>query len=202
MAAAVGVCNPLYAAIQLCDSPPLPLPQGSCTMKLNATTERIPLLLPEFSTLHPFVPLDQAQGYQELLEELERDLCEITGYDKISFQPNSGAQGEYTGLCAIRSYLESTGEAQRKVRHAPPTVLSSVLDHPLPQVALIPRSAHGTNPASAAMAGLTVVDLDTDRDGRVGLGAWKEAIEQHQHDLACIMVTYPSTNGIFEDTIQ
>ena len=175
-------------------------------MKLNATTERIPLLLPEFSTLHPFVPLDQAQGYQELLEELERDLCEITGYDKISFQPNSGAQGEYAGLCAIRSYLESIGETQRKVRPAPHHSLLFLLDAPppcpSPQVALIPKNAHGTNPASAAMAGLTVVDLDTDRDGRVGLGAWQKAIEQHRDDLACIMVTYPSTNGIFEDTIK
>ena len=172
-------------------------------MKLNATTERIPLLLPEFSTLHPFVPLDQAQGYQELLEELERDLCEITGYDKISFQPNSGAQGEYTGLCAIRSYLESTGETQRKAR--PPLPLLAAACVPLLpplQVALIPKSAHGTNPASAAMAGLTVVDLDTDRDGRVGVGAWKKAIEEHKHDLACVMVTYPSTSGIFEDTIR
>ena len=115
---------------------PLPSPpQGSCTMKLNATTERIPLLLPEFSTLHPFVPLDQAQGYQELLEELERDLCEITGYDKISFQPHSGAQGEYTGLCAIRSYLESTGEAQRKVRPAPS--FSTVPVQPPPSLLLL-----------------------------------------------------------------
>lgn len=101
-------------------------------MKLNATTERIPLLLPEFSTLHPFVPLDQAQGYQELLEELERDLCEITGYDKISFQPNSGAQGEYAGLCAIRSYLESIGETHRKVRPAPSITPSCCCSAPLP----------------------------------------------------------------------
>ena len=121
-------------------------------MKLNATTERIPLLLPEFSTLHPFVPLDQAQGYQELLEELERDLCEITGYDKISFQPNSGAQGEYAGLCAIRSYLESIGETQRKVRPAPITPscsCSTPLPHaPPPRWLSFPRMPMGpTQPA-------------------------------------------------------
>jgi glycine dehydrogenase len=159
------------------------IPLGSCTMKLNATTECIPLVMPEFSDIHPFAPIDQAQGYQELLEELERDLCEITGYDKISFQPNSGAQGEYAGLCTIRSYLEAKGEDQRKV-------------------ALIPMSAHGTNPASAKMAGLNVVYLKTNKNGEVTVDAWKESIDEHKKYLACIMVTYPSTNGIFEDTIR
>ena len=159
------------------------IPLGSCTMKLNSTTEMMPCSFPGFTNIHPFAPPDQALGYRELFEELERDLCEITGYDHISFQPNSGAQGEYAGLMAIMSYLESKGETQRNV-------------------CLIPLSAHGTNPASAQMAGMKVVPIKTRPDGTVDTDDVKAKVEKHKHDLACLMITYPSTNGVFESTVS
>jgi len=158
------------------------IPLGSCTMKLNSTTEMMPCSFPGFTNIHPFAPPDQALGYRELFEELERDLCEITGYDHISFQPNSGAQGEYAGLRAIMSYLESKGETNR-------------------DVCLIPLSAHGTNPASAQMAGMKVVPIKTGVDGTVDMEDVKEKIAKNRDRLACLMITYPSTNGVFETTI-
>ena len=158
------------------------IPLGSCTMKLNSTTEMMPCSFPGFTDMHPFAPPDQALGYRELFEELERDLCEITGYDHISFQPNSGAQGEYAGLRAIMSYLESKGETNRNV-------------------CLIPLSAHGTNPASAQMAGMKVVPIKTAVDGTIDIADIKNKVELHKKDLACLMITYPSTNGVFESTV-
>lgn len=158
------------------------IPLGSCTMKLNATSELLPISMPQFSELHPFIPPEQAVGYQELLEELERDLCELTGYDKFSFQPNSGAQGEFAGLCAIMAYHTDRGQQHRRV-------------------CLIPKSAHGTNAASAQMAGLQVKELATGKDGAVSIDTWKEEIEKYHNDLAAIMITYPSTSGVFEDSI-
>merc|ERR1711970_1399806 len=158
------------------------IPLGSCTMKLNSTTEMKPCSFPGFTNIHPFAPPDQAYGYRELFEELERDLCEITGYDHISFQPNSGAQGEYAGLRAIMSYLESKGETNRNV-------------------CLIPLSAHGTNPASAQMAGMKVVPIKTMTDGTIDVRDIKMKVEAHKKNLACLMITYPSTNGVFEDTV-
>jgi len=158
------------------------IPLGSCTMKLNSTTEMMPCSFPGFTNIHPFAPPDQATGYRELFEELERDLCEITGYDHISFQPNSGAQGEYAGLRAIMSFLESKGETDRKV-------------------CLIPLSAHGTNPASAQMAGMQVVPIKVMTDGTIDMEDVKKKVEHHREDLACLMITYPSTNGVFEATV-
>jgi len=158
------------------------IPLGSCTMKLNSTTEMMPCSFPGFTNIHPFAPPDQATGYRELFEELERDLCEITGYDHISFQPNSGAQGEYAGLRAIMSFLESKGETNRKV-------------------CLIPLSAHGTNPASAQMAGMQVVPIKVMTDGTIDMEDVKKKVEDHREDLACLMITYPSTNGVFEATV-
>lgn len=159
------------------------IPLGSCTMKLNSTTEMMPCSWRNFSEIHPFVPLDQAQGYQELFEELEKDLCEITGYNKISFQPNSGAQGEYAGLRAIMSYLKAKGEGHRNV-------------------CLIPVSAHGTNPASAQMAGMTIEPINITKEGSIDLIQLKEKVKYFKDKLACIMITYPSTNGIFEEGIR
>lgn len=158
------------------------IPLGSCTMKLNSTVEMMPCSMTGFAQLHPFVPLDQAKGYLQLFEELERDLCEITGYDKVSLQPNSGAQGEYAGLRAISSYFHSKGEKQRKV-------------------CLIPMSAHGTNPASAHMAGMSVDPVHIKKDGSVDVAHLKAKLDQHGDKVACIMITYPSTNGIYEETI-
>jgi len=158
------------------------IPLGSCTMKLNSTTEMMPCSFPGFTNMHPFAPTYQATGYRELFEELERDLCEITGYDHISFQPNSGAQGEYAGLRAIMSYLESKGETNR-------------------DVCLIPLSAHGTNPASAQMAGMKVVPIKTCSDGTIDMDDVRAKIDQHKNNVACLMVTYPSTNGVFESTV-
>jgi len=160
---------------------PFPL-QGSCTMKLNSTTEMMPCSNPLIASLHPFAPPDQTFGYRQLFEELEKDLCEITGYDHVSFQPNSGAQGEYAGLRAIMSYLESQGRTERNV-------------------CLIPLSAHGTNPASAQMAGMKVVPVAVDEDGGVDMNDLRKKVSAHSADLACIMITYPSTNGVFEGTI-
>jgi glycine dehydrogenase len=158
------------------------IPLGSCTMKLNATTEMIPLTWPEFSDLHPFAPRQQASGYHELFARLEKWLCDITGYDAISLQPNSGAQGEYAGLLAIRGYHTSRGEAHRKV-------------------CLIPSSAHGTNPASAHMAGMEVVVVACDARGDVDVTDLRAKAAQHGKNLAAIMITYPSTHGVFEEHI-
>ncbi|XP_071489808.1 glycine dehydrogenase (decarboxylating), mitochondrial-like [Diadema antillarum] len=159
------------------------IPLGSCTMKLNSTSELIPVTWPEFSALHPFAPIDQAKGYQEMFEHLERDLCEITGYDKFSFQPNSGAQGEYAGLMAIRAYQQSRDQGHRKI-------------------CLIPTSAHGTNPASAHMAGMDVKPVKVNNAGSIDLLDLKNQADKHRDNLAAIMVTYPSTNGIFEEGIS
>jgi glycine dehydrogenase len=158
------------------------IPLGSCTMKLNATTEMIPLTWPAFGSLHPFAPDDQAQGYHALFETLERWLVEITGYDAISLQPNSGAQGEYAGLLAIRGYHLSRNEPHRKV-------------------CLIPSSAHGTNPASASMAGMEVVVVACDGRGDVDVDDLRAKAELHAQNLAAVMITYPSTHGVFEEHI-
>ncbi|XP_041041475.1 glycine dehydrogenase (decarboxylating), mitochondrial [Carcharodon carcharias] len=159
------------------------IPLGSCTMKLNSSSELTPITWLEFGNVHPFVPLDQAQGYQQLFHELERDLCEITGYDKISFQPNSGAQGEYAGLAAIKAYLNSKGEHQRTV-------------------CLIPRSAHGTNPASAQMAGMKIQPVEVDKNGSIDVAHLKALVDKYKDNLAAIMITYPSTYGVFEENIS
>ena len=158
------------------------IPLGSCTMKLNATTEMLPVTWPEFAGLHPFAPADQTAGYQAMLKELEHMLLECTGYDAISMQPNAGSQGEYAGLLAIRRYHESRGDTQRNV-------------------CLIPSSAHGTNPASAALAGMDVVIVECDHAGNVDLEDLRDKAARHRDDLACIMVTYPSTHGVFEESI-
>ncbi|MDE2603950.1 MAG: aminomethyl-transferring glycine dehydrogenase, partial [Bradyrhizobium sp.] len=159
------------------------IPLGSCTMKLNATSEMIPLTWPEFSNMHPFAPRDQALGYHTLFERLERQLCDITGYDAISLQPNSGAQGEYAGLLAIRGYHAARGEPHRKV-------------------CLIPSSAHGTNPASASMAGMEVVVVACDERGDVDVGDLRAKAARHANNLAAVMITYPSTHGVFEEHIR
>jgi glycine dehydrogenase len=159
------------------------IPLGSCTMKLNATTEMIPLTWPEFGSLHPFAPREQAEGYHALFARLEQWLCDITGYDAISLQPNSGAQGEYAGLLAIRGYHAARGEPHRKV-------------------CLIPSSAHGTNPASASMAGMEVVVVACDARGDVDVNDLRAKAALHANDLAAIMITYPSTHGVFEEHIS
>ncbi len=159
------------------------IPLGSCTMKLNAATELIPVSWPEFARLHPFVPQDQAQGYAQIIRELEAYLCEITGFAAVSFQPNSGAQGEYTSLLVIRAYHKDRGQAQR-------------------DVVLIPSSAHGTNPASAVMAGMKVVVVKCDEGGNIDVGDLKEKAEHYRDQLAALMVTYPSTHGVFEEEIK
>lgn len=156
---------------------------GSCTMKLNAASELLPITWPEFAGIHPFVPLDQAQGYAELIEQLNKDLSEITGFARMSFQPNSGAQGEYAGLMVIRAYHIANGEPHRNI-------------------ALIPSSAHGTNPASAAMAGMTIVVTKCDDKGNIDLADLKEKAEKHKDNLSCLMVTYPSTHGVYEESIM
>jgi glycine dehydrogenase len=158
------------------------IPLGSCTMKLNATTEMIPLTWPEFGSLHPFVPRDQASGYHQMFAKLEDWLCRISGYDAVSLQPNSGAQGEYAGLLAIEAYHAARGETHRKV-------------------CLIPSSAHGTNPASAQMAGMEVVVVACDARGDVDVADLKAKAEKHADRLAAIMITYPSTHGVFEEHI-
>jgi glycine dehydrogenase len=155
---------------------------GSCTMKLNAASELLPLTWPEFASIHPFVPVNQAQGYTELIEQLNKDLSEITGFARMSFQPNSGAQGEYAGLMVIRAYHIANGHEHRNV-------------------ALIPSSAHGTNPASAAMAGMKIIVTKCDDKGNIDLVDLKEKVEQHKDNLSCLMVTYPSTHGVYEEAI-
>jgi glycine dehydrogenase len=156
---------------------------GSCTMKLNAATEMLPLSMPEWGNLHPFVPVSQAQGYQKMLKQLESDLCEVTGFAATSLQPNSGAQGEYAGLMLIRAYHESRGEGHRNI-------------------CIIPASAHGTNPASAVMAGMQVVVTQTDEKGNIDLIDLEEKVLLHSSALAALMVTYPSTHGVFESAIK
>ena len=156
---------------------------GSCTMKLNAASELLALTWPEFANLHPFVPQNQTEGYQELIAGLDAALSEITGFAQMSFQPNSGAQGEYAGLLVIQAYHRSRGEGQRNV-------------------ALIPSSAHGTNPASAAMCGMNIVVVKCDAKGNIDVADLREKAEQHKNDLSCLMVTYPSTHGVYEESIM
>ena len=159
------------------------IPLGSCTMKLNATAEMLPVTWAEFGQIHPFAPLDQTQGYQTLFDQLEHWLAEITGFAGISLQPNAGSQGEYAGLLVIRQYHEQRGEGHRNL-------------------CLIPQSAHGTNPASAVMAGMKVVPVACDRDGNIDVADLQAKAEQHRDHLAALMVTYPSTHGVFEAAIQ
>ncbi|MBV8665215.1 MAG: aminomethyl-transferring glycine dehydrogenase [Burkholderiaceae bacterium] len=159
------------------------IPLGSCTMKLNATTEMIPVTWKEFGAIHPFAPLDQAEGYRQLITELEQMLVACTGYDAVSLQPNAGSQGEYAGLLAIRAYHQSRNEGHRNI-------------------CLIPSSAHGTNPATAHMAGMQVVVVKCDERGNVDVTDLKAKAEQHANDLAALMVTYPSTHGVFEGAIR
>ena len=159
------------------------IPLGSCTMKLNPATSMYALSWPEFGNIHPFVPADQVEGYLELINEMEKDLCEITGFKGMSFMPNSGASGEYAGLLTIRRYQEANGQGHRNI-------------------CLIPASAHGTNPASAAMAGMQVVVVACDEHGNINLDDAKAKAEQYKDNLAAFMVTYPSTHGIYEDGIR
>ena len=156
---------------------------GSCTMKLNAASEMIPLSWTEWNSIHPFVPVDQARGYHEVISKLETFLSEITGFSATSLQPNSGAQGEYSGLMVIKSYLNKIGQSHR-------------------DICLIPSSAHGTNPASAIMAGLKVVVIGTDDKGNIDIENLKIKVEEHKDSLAALMITYPSTHGVFESEIQ
>jgi glycine dehydrogenase len=158
------------------------IPLGSCTMKLNATSEMVPVTWAEFGQIHPFAPVEQAQGYQVLFDDLERWLAEITGFDAISLQPNAGSQGEYAGLLVIREYHQQRGDVDRNV-------------------CLIPQSAHGTNPASAVMAGMQVVPIACDDDGNIDVADLRAKATQHQAKLAALMVTYPSTHGVFEEAI-
>tara|TARA_R110002096_G_scaffold65878_3_gene160226 strand:- start:3492 stop:4901 length:1410 start_codon:yes stop_codon:yes gene_type:complete len=156
---------------------------GSCTMKLNAASEMLPLSMARWGNIHPFVPIDQAEGYQIILKELEKDLNIITGFAGTSLQPNSGAQGEFAGLMVIRAYHESRGEGHRNI-------------------CLIPASAHGTNPASAVMAGMKVVVTKTDENGNIDVADLAEKAELHKDNLSALMVTYPSTHGVFESSIK
>jgi glycine dehydrogenase len=159
------------------------IPLGSCTMKLNAAAEMLPITWPEFAKLHPFVPVEQAEGYQQIFRELESALAEITGLPAVSLQPNSGAQGELTGLRVIRAYHHDRGDTQR-------------------DVVLIPSSAHGTNPASAVMAGMRVVVVASTREGHIDVDDLRRRAEEHKDRLAALMVTYPSTHGVFEEQIM
>jgi glycine dehydrogenase len=159
------------------------IPLGSCTMKLNAAAEMLPITWPGFARLHPFAPREQAQGYTRLFEQLEDWLADITGFAGVSLQPNAGSQGELTGLLVIRAYHEARGESHR-------------------DVCLIPQSAHGTNPASAVMAGLRVVVIRSDHDGNIDIDDLRAKAAQHAEKLAALMVTYPSTHGIFEEGIR
>lgn len=159
------------------------IPLGSCTMKLNATAEMIPVTWPEFGQIHPFAPVDQTEGYQILFTQLEQWLAEVTGFSAISLQPNAGSQGEYAGLLVIRAYHEAKGQAHRNI-------------------CLIPTSAHGTNPASAVMAGMKVIPVNCDEDGNIDIADLKAKAEHHADHLSALMVTYPSTHGVFEAGIQ
>jgi hypothetical protein len=156
------------------------IPLGSCTMKLNATSEMLPVTWPEFARIHPFAPANQIAGYLELFSQLERWLAEITGFSAVSLQPNAGSQGEYAGLLVIRAYHESRGEKHRTV-------------------CLIPESAPRHEPASAVIAGFSVVPIKTDSHGSIDLADLKQKAEQHREKLACLMITYPSTRGVFEE---
>src|SRR5699024_8726024 len=155
------------------------IPLGSCTMKLNAASEMLPLSNPQWGNIHPFVPFEQAEGYQEMIEGLEKQLSVITGLAATSLQPNSGAQGEFAGLMMIQAYHESRGDHHRNV-------------------CLIPDSAHGTNPASASMAGMKVVVVKSTENGNINVEDLREKSEKHKDNLSAIMVTYPSTHGVFE----
>lgn len=159
------------------------IPLGSCTMKLNAASQMFPVSWPEFGALHPFTPANQTQGYQELFRQLESWLSEITGFAAVSLQPNAGSQGEYAGLLVIRAYHESRGDKQR-------------------DVCLIPTSAHGTNPASAVMAGMKVVPVACDKQGNIDVADLRSKVDSHRDTLSCLMVTYPSTHGVFEESIR
>jgi glycine dehydrogenase len=159
------------------------IPLGSCTMKLNAATEMLPVTWPEFSALHPFAPVEQAAGYAHIFKEVEKALCEITGFAAVSLQPNAGSQGEFAGLMVIRAYHHSRGDLHRNV-------------------VLIPSSAHGTNPASAVMAGMRVVVVNSTTEGNIDVADLKAKAEEHRDALAALMVTYPSTHGVFEESIQ
>lgn len=159
------------------------IPLGSCTMKLNATTEMVPITWSEFSSIHPFSPSEQWGGYRELFSDLEVLLCDVTGFDAVSLQPNAGSQGEYAGLLVIRAYQEAKGQGSR-------------------DVCLIPKSAHGTNPASAVMAGLKVIVIECDSDGNIDVPDLKAKALAHKEKLSCLMVTYPSTHGVFEESIK
>ncbi len=159
------------------------IPLGSCTMKLNAAAEMLPITWPEFGEMHPFCPPEQAQGYQQMIEQLSHWLVQLTGYDAVCMQPNSGAQGEYAGLLAIRRYHEHRGEGHRNI-------------------CLIPASAHGTNPASAQMAGMDVIVVRCDDEGNIDLVDLREKAEKHSAELSCVMVTYPSTHGVYEESIR
>ena len=156
---------------------------GSCTMKLNATTEMLGITWPQFSKMHPFAPVEQVQGYKQIFNELEKDLCEITGFKAVSLQPNAGAQGEYTGLLVIREYHLSRGEEHRNV-------------------CVIPSSAHGTNPASAVMAGMKVVIINSTNQGNIDVEDLKKKVEENKNNLAALMITYPSTHGVFEEDLK
>ncbi|MFZ9916220.1 MAG: beta-eliminating lyase-related protein, partial [Phycisphaerales bacterium] len=156
---------------------------GSCTMKLNATSEMIPVTWPEFGQIHPFAPRDQWQGYAEMFRTLEAWLCEATGFAAMSLQPNAGSQGEYAGMLVIRAYHEHRGEAHR-------------------DVCLIPTSAHGTNPATAVMAGMKVVPVECDADGNIDMADLAKKAEEHSKNLGALMITYPSTHGVFEESIK
>ena len=158
------------------------IPLGSCTMKLNATTEMIPITFRNFAAIHPFAPLDQTQGYQQLFEELENMFCELTGFDRVSLQPNAGSQGEYTGLLCIRKYHQTNGDEHRNI-------------------CLIPQSSHGTNPASAIMAGFKVIVVKSDENGNVDVADLREKAQTNKDNLAALMITYPSTHGVFEQDI-
>ena len=159
------------------------IPLGSCTMKLNATSEMEPITWPEIANLHPFAPSDQSRGIRMMIKQLEDWLIEITGYDAISLQPNAGSQGEFAGLLAINNYHASRGDTQRKI-------------------CLIPSSAHGTNAASAVMAGMEVVVVNCDAEGNVDLVDLKSKVFDNSETLAALMVTYPSTHGVFEESIS
>ena len=159
------------------------IPLGSCTMKLNAASELMPLSMPEFANIHPFAPHNQVEGYINIIEELGRDLCEITGFAGMSFQPNSGAQGEYAGLMTIKAYHEGNGDFNRTI-------------------CLIPSSAHGTNPASAVMAGMKVVVVKCDEEGNIDILDLRAKAEKHKEDLAAFMITYPSTHGVYEEGVK
>ena len=159
------------------------IPLGSCTMKLNSVAEMMPVSWREFSLIHPYAPADQTEGYQELIDDLSDKLCHITGYDAISMQPNSGAQGEYAGLLTIAEYHAARGEAHRNV-------------------CLIPMSAHGTNPASAQMVGWKVVAVNSDENGDIDIDDFRQKAEANKDNLAGCMITYPSTHGVFEETVH